>query len=75
MSSSETSEPTPQSPELNSSQEDNLEEGIEEAIARGKDDSASSLNVAHLSEADRGALYASLMPPSIQQPADIAKVG
>lgn len=75
--SAQEAEPTPTSPELGSlasSQEDNLEEGIEEAIARGKDDSTSSLNVAHLSEADRGALYASLMPPSIQQPADIVKV-
>lgn len=51
--------------------------GLEDAEI-DKDDSssgsASSLNVAHLSEADRSALYATLMPKSIQQPADIQKV-
>jgi len=63
-----------QSPPLSTEDDDDaIDANIEEDD--GKDDSsASSLNVAHLSEADRGALYASLMPPTIQQPADIQKV-
>lgn len=66
--------PTPTTPEL-ASIEDNIDDNIDDNIEESKDDvSTSSLNVAHLSEADRGALYASLMPPSIQQPADIQKV-
>jgi hypothetical protein len=60
-------------PEVDSDDDIGLEE--DEAV---KDDSSSSssssLNVAHLSEADRSALYATLMPKSIQQPADIQKV-
>lgn len=72
---SETEAPT--SPELSSlttsqkSEDDNIDDNIDEDVT---ETSATSLNVSHLSEADRNSLYASLMPPTIQQPADIQKV-
>jgi rRNA maturation endonuclease Nob1 len=75
MSATTESEP-PTSPEL-VPDEGNIEvaEPTEEELnAKVEDVSSTTLNVAHLSEADRSALYASLMPPSIQQPADIQKV-
>jgi hypothetical protein len=72
-----TPTPNPVTPELGlaSSLEDNIDDNIDDNIEESSNDSSTtSLNVSHLSEADRGALYASLMPASIQQPADIQKV-
>lgn len=70
-------ESSPSSPALGGSlapevdSDDDIEEDKDSSSSGSN---SSSLNVAHLSEADRSALYATLMPKTIQQPADIQKV-